>query len=59
MQPMDDILDVSCDEAGHTGPGLLDRDQRYFGFASVALTDEAAVAATPLVLSCNQRSPNV
>lgn len=37
-----DILDISCDEAGHTGPDLLAKDQRYFAYASVAITDEEA-----------------
>jgi hypothetical protein len=33
-------LQVSCDESGHTGPDLLNVDQRYFAYASVTLTDD-------------------
>ena len=33
---------LACDEAGHTGPDLLARDQRYFAFASVAISDDDA-----------------
>ena len=33
------MLQVSCDESGHTGPDLLNVDQRYFAYASVILTD--------------------
>lgn len=39
---MGDILDLACDESGHTGPDLLHRDQRYFAYASVAITDDEA-----------------
>ena len=39
---MSDILDVSCDEAGHTGPDLLQKDQRIFSFSSVAVSDTEA-----------------
>ncbi|MCP4308836.1 MAG: DUF3800 domain-containing protein [bacterium] len=39
---MTEVLDVACDEAGHTGPDLLHPDQRYFAFASVAVGDEEA-----------------
>ena len=39
---MNPILDIACDEAGHTGPELLDKDQRYFAYASVAITDAEA-----------------
>lgn len=35
-------LEIFCDEAGNTGPALLDADQRYFAFSSVAITDEEA-----------------
>lgn len=35
---------LACDEAGHTGPDLLAKDQRYFAFASVSITDEDAWA---------------
>jgi hypothetical protein len=43
---MSAILDIACDEAGHTGPDLLDKDQRYFAYASVAITDAEAAAIT-------------
>jgi hypothetical protein len=39
-----EILDVSCDEAGFTGPNLLAKDQRFFSFGSVAVGDEEAFA---------------
>lgn len=39
---MSDILDIACDESGHTGPDLLQRDQRYFAYASTALSDAEA-----------------
>ena len=39
---MSEILEVACDEAGHTGPDLLDKDQRMFAFASVAISDSEA-----------------
>ncbi len=35
---------LACDEAGHTGPDLLAKDQRYFAFASVSISDEDAWA---------------
>ncbi|KAA9382679.1 hypothetical protein [Neorhizobium galegae] len=33
---------ISCDEAGYTGPKLLDDNQPYFAYASVDLTPEEA-----------------
>lgn len=36
------ILEIACDEAGYTGPDLLNEDQRYFTFGSVAVGDEEA-----------------
>ncbi|WP_237168445.1 DUF3800 domain-containing protein [Paracoccus shandongensis] len=33
---------IACDEAGFTGPDLLAKDQRYFAFASVSISDEDA-----------------
>jgi uncharacterized protein DUF3800 len=39
---MPEILDISCDEAGHTGPDLLQKDQRMFAFSSVAIGDAEA-----------------
>jgi Protein of unknown function (DUF3800) len=39
---MSPILEIACDEAGHTGPDLLDKNQRYFAYASVAITDAEA-----------------
>jgi hypothetical protein len=35
-------LQVFCDEAGFTGPRLLDPDQRLFSYFSVAMTDDDA-----------------
>ncbi len=35
-------MHIACDEAGHTGPDLLARDQRYFAFASVNISDDEA-----------------
>ena len=37
-----ELLDVACDEAGHTGPDLLQKDQRIFAFSSVAVSDAEA-----------------
>src|SRR5712671_1014532 len=39
---MSEVLDVACDEAGHTGPDLLQKDQRMFAFSSVAISDAEA-----------------
>ncbi len=39
-----EILDIACDEAGHTGPDLLSKEQRYFAFSSVAIGDAEALA---------------
>jgi hypothetical protein len=39
---MSAFLEIACDEAGHTGPDLLERNQRYFGFGSVAVGDAEA-----------------
>jgi hypothetical protein len=39
---MSDILEISCDEAGHTGPDLLQKDQQVFAFSSVAISDTEA-----------------
>lgn len=33
---------ISCDEAGYTGPKLLDDNQPYFAYASIDLTPEEA-----------------
>lgn len=33
------ILQIACDEAGHTGPDLLTEDQRWFAYASTNLSD--------------------
>lgn len=35
-------LEIFCDESGHTGPKLLDPQQRIFSYAAVALTDVEA-----------------
>ena len=40
---MSEILDVACDEAGHTGPDLLQKDQRMVAFSSVAISDTEAL----------------
>lgn len=39
---MPETLPISCDEAGHTGPDLLHKDQRFFAFSSVAISEEEA-----------------
>ena len=39
---MTGVLDIACDEAGHTGPDLLQQDQRYFAFGSVSMSDQEA-----------------
>jgi hypothetical protein len=39
---MSEIFEISCDEAGHTGPDLLQKDQRIFAFSSVAIGDTEA-----------------
>jgi len=39
---MTEILEISCDEAGHTGPDLLQPEQRLFGFGSVSIADGEA-----------------
>lgn len=36
-------LEIFCDEAGNTGPALLDPDQRYFAFSSVSISDREAL----------------
>lgn len=41
---MTDILDIACDESGFTGPDLLAKDQRYFAFASVSVSDAEAAS---------------
>ncbi len=35
-------ITLFCDESGFTGPNLLDKDQRYFTYASVAMPCELA-----------------
>jgi hypothetical protein len=42
IERLSDGLNISCDEAGHTGPDLLAKDQRYFAFGSVAVGDAEA-----------------
>ena len=34
---INDALEIFCDESGHTGPKLLDPQQRIFSYAAVAL----------------------
>lgn len=41
---MAEILEIACDESGHTGPNLLQKDQRYFAYASVSIGDTEAFA---------------
>jgi hypothetical protein len=41
---MDEVLPLACDEAGNTGPFLLDKDQRFFAFSSVSVDDAEADA---------------
>jgi hypothetical protein len=47
-------LDIACDEAGHTGPDLLHKDQRYFAYASVAVTD---AEASEIILQARVKYP--
>lgn len=42
MSHAPETLDIACDEAGHTGPDLLHAAQRYFAYASVAISDSYA-----------------
>ena len=39
---MNALLEIACDEAGHTGPDLLHRDQRHFAYGSVSVSDAEA-----------------
>jgi hypothetical protein len=39
---MSDILEIACDESGYTGPDLLQKDQRFFAYASVEISDGEA-----------------
>ena len=39
---MSGALDIACDESGHTGPDLLHKEQRYFAYASVEISDDEA-----------------
>jgi Protein of unknown function (DUF3800) len=39
---MTEILDIACDESGYTGPDLLNKDQRFFAYASIAISDTEA-----------------
>ena len=39
---MNEIIYISCDEAAHTGPDLLNLEQRVFAFSSVAIKDDEA-----------------
>jgi hypothetical protein len=36
------VQEIYCDEAGFTGNNLMDKDQLYFAFASVAINEEKA-----------------
>jgi Protein of unknown function (DUF3800) len=35
-------MQIACDESGHTGPDLLNKDQRIFAYTSVNLSDDDA-----------------
>lgn len=37
-------LEIFCDEAGHTGPDLLQAEQRYFAYGSTCVSDDEAFA---------------
>lgn len=37
-------LEIFCDEAGHTGPDLLQAEQRYFAYGSTCALDDEAFA---------------
>jgi hypothetical protein len=39
---MSNVLEIYCDESGNTGPALLDPNQKFFGFGSVAITNAEA-----------------
>jgi uncharacterized protein DUF3800 len=39
---MPETLHIACDESGYTGPDLLQKDQQYFAYASVAIDDAEA-----------------
>ena len=53
-------LDLFCDEAGHTGPAMLDPEQRYFAFSSVAISDaEARTLVERARLSCPVQMPEL
>ena len=39
---MTEAIEIYCDEAGYTGTSLLDPEQLYFAFSSVALTNKEA-----------------
>jgi hypothetical protein len=47
-------LDIFCDEAGNTGPAMLDDDQPYFAYSSVAVTE---LEALELVGEARRRFP--
>ena len=36
------MVEIYCDESGFSGNNLLDKDQQFFVFASVAITPERA-----------------
>lgn len=54
MQKNGDRLKIYCDEAGHTGPHLLSKDQRFFAFSSVNIPDEEAFA---IIAKARQDNP--
>ena len=42
LDTQNSALDLFFDESGFTGPRLLDQDQRFFSYASVAITEDEA-----------------
>jgi hypothetical protein len=51
---MDKILEIACDESGHTGPNLLQPDQNYFAYASINITD---IEASNLIHEAKKQYP--
>lgn len=42
MTPMPELLEVFCDESGATGENLLNPNQKYFAYSSVAIPSAEA-----------------
>ena len=51
---MSKVLEIYCDEAGHTGSVLLDPEQLYFAFSSIAVSD---AEATEIIASARSMFP--